>query len=54
VRGADVTALKDLLTIRIEVAALHAASATCQHSFDRAFIQILLERLQLANQRITG
>lgn len=53
-RSADVTALKDLLTIRIEVAALHAASVTCQHSFDRAFIQILLERLQLANQRITG
>jgi len=30
------------------------ASETCRHRFDRAFIAILVERLTLANTRLTA
>ena len=40
--------------LRLANAALEHASEACRHRFDRAFLRILVERLSLANQRLTG
>jgi len=53
-RGATVTANSDALVLRIAVADLQNASEACQHKFDRAFMNILVERLNLANTRLTS
>jgi hypothetical protein len=53
-RGATVTAARDCLTMQIKVADLGKASADCRSKFDRAFIGILVERLNLANTRLTS
>ena len=54
VRGATVSAAADSLVVRIAVAALEEASVSCRSKFDRAFIGILVERLNLANTRLTS
>jgi hypothetical protein len=41
-----------LITIGTE--ALAKASQTARHSFDRAFLRILVDRLDLANIRLTS
>ncbi|HEX6690960.1 MAG TPA: serine/threonine-protein kinase [Burkholderiales bacterium] len=53
-RGASVTASKPSRIVRIGVADLERASADCRSKFDRAFIGILVERLNLANTRLTS
>jgi hypothetical protein len=53
-RGASVTASRDSRIVRIGVADLERASADCRSKFDRAFIGILVERLNLANTRLTS
>ncbi|WP_018413069.1 protein kinase domain-containing protein [Methyloversatilis thermotolerans] len=53
-RGADVSTLSDCVLIHLANAALAHASESCRHRFDRAFLRILVERLTLANQRLTG
>ncbi len=53
-RGADVAALGEATVITIPTAALRRASDACRHSFDRAFLRILVERLSLANTRLTS
>ena len=53
-RGATVTASKDSRIMRIRVADLERASPGCRGKFDRAFIGILVERLNLANTRLTA
>jgi eukaryotic-like serine/threonine-protein kinase len=53
-RGATVTASKDSRIMRIRVADLERASPGCRGKFDRAFIGILVERLNLANTRLTS
>lgn len=53
-RGATVTAARDSRILRIRVADLGSASAGCRGKFDRAFIGILVERLNLANTRLTS
>ena len=53
-RGASVGAARDSRVMRIEVAALQRASGACRLKFDRAFIAILVERLNLANTRLTS
>jgi len=54
VRGATVAAAADSRVLRIAVAALEQASVSCRSKFDRAFIGILVERLNLANTRLTS
>ncbi len=54
VRGADVTAMRDCTVITIATVALERASESCRASFDRAFLRILVERLSLANKRLTA
>ena len=54
VRGADVTAMGEATVIAIPTEALKRASDACRHSFDRAFLRILVERLSLANTRLTA
>ncbi|HKU47151.1 MAG TPA: serine/threonine-protein kinase [Burkholderiales bacterium] len=53
-RGATVTASADSRILRIRVGALEQASISCRSKFDRAFIGILVERLNLANTRLTS
>lgn len=53
-RGADVSTLSEAVVIHFANATLEHASEACRHRFDRAFLRILVERLALANQRLTG
>ena len=53
-RGASVTASKKARVLRIPVADIEQASVACRSKFDRAFIGILVERLNLANTRLTS
>jgi CRP-like cAMP-binding protein len=53
-RGASVTASRESRIVRISVPDLEHASADCRSKFDRAFIGILVERLNLANTRLTS
>jgi CRP-like cAMP-binding protein len=53
-RSATVTAAAPSRVLRMRVADLEQASVSCRSKFDRAFIGILLERLNLANTRLTS
>ncbi len=53
-RGADVSVLEDAKVISIPTEKLAQASSLCQHRFDRAFMEILVDRLSMANLRLSG
>ncbi|MGB7542208.1 MAG: serine/threonine-protein kinase, partial [Burkholderiales bacterium] len=53
-RTADVSAMSNSRIIRIRTEDLDRASDPCRHRFDRAFMAILVERLTLANTRLTA
>jgi serine/threonine protein kinase len=53
-RGADVTAADDASIISVPTLKLNQASEACRHKFDRAFMEILVERLSMANVRLSG
>lgn len=53
-RTADVTTMNDSRVIKIKSENLDQASDVCRHRFDRAFMGILVERLTLANTRLTA
>ena len=54
VRGADVTVTSEADIIAIPTAQLAQASDACRHHFDRAFMEILVQRLSMANLRLSG
>ncbi len=54
VRVADVTVMGDAKVISVPTPNLEQASVSCRHKFDRAFMQILVERLTMANIRLSG
>src|SRR3990172_1467823 len=53
-RTADVFTMSDSQVIKIRTEDLERASDGCRHRFDRAFMAILVERLTLANTRLTA
>jgi serine/threonine protein kinase len=53
-RGADVTVMEESKIISVPTQRLAQASDTCRHKFDRAFMEILVERLSMANLRLSG
>jgi eukaryotic-like serine/threonine-protein kinase len=53
-RSADVITASPSRVITIRCADLAQASDVCRHRFDRAFMSILVERLTLANNRLTA
>ncbi len=53
-RMADVTALGEGLVIAIATDTLAQASPATRHRFDQAFLRILVDRLDLANTRLTS
>ena len=53
-RVADVTVMTEAKIISVPTAKLDAASETCRHKFDRAFMAMLVERLMMANIRLSG
>jgi hypothetical protein len=53
-RGADVTVVKESKIISVPTQKLAQASDACRYRFDRAFMEILVERLTLANARLSG
>jgi serine/threonine protein kinase len=53
-RSADVITLSPSRVITIRVDDLAHASDACRHRFDRAFMSILVERLTMANNRLTA
>ncbi len=54
VRGADVTVAEEANIISVPSAKLSRASDACRHKFDRAFMGILVERLSMANVKLSG
>jgi serine/threonine protein kinase len=54
VRVADVSVTTDAKIISIPTPNLEQASDPCRHKFDRAFMEILVERLTMANIRLSG
>jgi serine/threonine protein kinase len=54
VRGADVTVMSDCKIVSVPTDKLAQASDACRHKFDRAFMEILVERLTMANVRLSG
>ena len=54
VRGASVTANSETRIVRMKVADIANATEACRLKFDRAFIGILVARLNLANTRLTS
>jgi len=53
-RGADVTVMAESKIISVPTQKLAQASDACRHKFDRAFMEILVERLTMANARLSG
>jgi hypothetical protein len=53
-RGADVTVMTDAKIISVPTEKLDQASDGCRHHFDRAFMEMLVERLTMANIRLSG
>jgi eukaryotic-like serine/threonine-protein kinase len=53
-RGADVTVMAESTIISVPTQKLAQASDVCRHKFDRAFMEILVERLTMANARLSG
>jgi len=53
-RGASVSAGSDARILRIRVADLERATLACRSKFDRAFLGVLVERLNLANSRLAS
>ena len=53
-RSADVSSVGHTRIIKIRAEALDRASDVCRYRFDRAFLAILVERLTLANKRLTA
>ena len=53
-RGADVTVTAEANIISVSTAKLAQVSEGCRHRFDRAFMTILVERLSMANLRLSG
>jgi len=53
-RSADVIAVSPSRVITIRIEDLAHASDACRHRFDRAFLSILVERLTMANVRLTA
>ncbi len=53
-RGADVSVLENAKVISIPTDHLAQASDACRHKFDRAFMEILVDRLAMANLRLSG
>ena len=53
-RVADVSVAVDATIISVPTAGLEQASEACRHKFDRAFLEILVERLTMANVRLSG
>jgi len=53
-RGADVTVMADAKIISVPTDKLDQASDACRHHFDRAFMALLVERLTMANIRLSG
>jgi serine/threonine protein kinase len=54
VRSADVTVLEEANIISVPTASLAQASDGCRHKIAAAFMRILVERLTLANIRLSG
>jgi eukaryotic-like serine/threonine-protein kinase len=53
-RGADVTVMSDCKIVSVPTDKLAQASDACRYKFDRAFMEILVERLTMANVRLSG
>jgi len=53
-RSADVTVLSEANIISVPTDRLAQASDGCRNKFDRAFMEILVERLSMANVRLSG
>ena len=52
-RGADITVASNADIISVPTQNLAQASEGCRAKFDRAFMQILLDRLSMANLRLS-
>jgi eukaryotic-like serine/threonine-protein kinase len=54
IRGADVTVQQEANIVSVPTANLAQVSDGCRHKIAAAFMQILVERLTMANMRLSG
>jgi serine/threonine protein kinase len=52
-RSASITSVSDITAIEITSESLAQASENCRHQFNRAFLEILVDRLSAANVRLS-
>jgi len=52
-RSASVTSISHITVIEINAERLAQASESCRHHFNGAFLEILVDRLSLANTRLS-
>jgi len=52
-RTASISAATDITVIEIKAESLNHASETCRHHFNGAFLEILVDRLSMANTRLS-
>ncbi len=52
-RSASITSVSDMTAIEITSESLAQASESCRHQFNRAFLEILVDRLSAANIRLS-
>ena len=52
-RTASVTSATDITVIEIKPASLAQASDLCRHNFNGAFLEMLVDRLSMANTRLS-
>ena len=52
-RSASVTSISDITVIEIRAETLTKASELCRHHFHGAFLELLVDRLSMANLRLS-
>lgn len=52
-RSADVVSLTTVQVLRVEAESLHKAGQNCQLAFNQSFLQVLVERLERANEELS-
>ena len=53
-RGADISALTEAKLVTIKAEALHGATEACRMHFYQAFLDVMANRLTLANARLAA
>ncbi|MGH8641893.1 MAG: hypothetical protein ACRET6_09275, partial [Burkholderiales bacterium] len=53
-RSASIVTLSDIVVLEVRAETLTRASEMCRHHFHGAFLELLVDRLAMANLRLSG